>query len=179
MSSGKGEDMKIWERIEKIKNNTYLSTQAGKIIGIAQRTVQAWTDYGLVIAKTAGTGDRRKYTATQIVELAVIKGLTDQKVPQQLIKKVMRQLRKGQAISRGLSHDHSRLVIFANPKEYRRDDGGMIKTLPEYLMVNWNEGKKIDQKEKNLILGYVMSGEAGAVLVFNLNDMVKDPVERM
>jgi len=52
----------------------YLSAEAGRLAGgIPQRTVQSWTEKGLIspdISGTTGTGDRRRYSEANIKELA-------------------------------------------------------------------------------------------------------------
>jgi DNA-binding transcriptional MerR regulator len=71
----------------------YEATAAGSFSGVKLRTVQTWTDKGLLIAETEGKGDRRKYDALQCIEIGIIATLSEITLPLKIIKKIMDDLR--------------------------------------------------------------------------------------
>ena len=75
----------------KIKDRTFLSSKAAALVGVSQRTVQAWTEppMGLIICPTKGKGHRRQYSVINCVEMAIIKKLVDGRVGLKTIKRVM------------------------------------------------------------------------------------------
>jgi len=73
----------------------FLSKKAGKIAGVPQRTVQSWTEKGLIIpdiSDTTGTGDRRRYSITNVIELAVLKALSRERLSYHAIRGVAKYL---------------------------------------------------------------------------------------
>jgi len=67
----------------------FLSKKAGEIAGVPQRTVQSWTEKGLIIpdiSDTTGTGDRRRYSIVNVIELAVIKALSRERLSYKAIR---------------------------------------------------------------------------------------------
>lgn len=77
-----------------LKGLRFLSAKAGSFSRVPQRTVQAWTEAGLVLADTRGTGDRRRYSVMGCIEIAIIKALRDAGLDLSLIGHIMHFLRK-------------------------------------------------------------------------------------
>ena len=79
---------------ENINDKIFMSKKAGSFSGVPQSTVQAWTDKGYVIStETGGTGDRRKYSALDCVEIGIVKKMSDDRVSYKIIGRVMDTLR--------------------------------------------------------------------------------------
>ncbi len=62
----------------------YLSKEAGKLAGgVPQRTLQSWTEKGLIVPEikgTTGTGNRRRYSLKNVIEITAYKNfLNNQK----------------------------------------------------------------------------------------------------
>lgn len=74
-------------------NSTFLSKKAGSFSGVPQRTVQAWTEKGLIDSVTTGSGDRRRYTVRNCVEIAIVKALAKDRLPFKIIYKTMNYIR--------------------------------------------------------------------------------------
>ena len=79
-----------------IIGNQFLSKKAGSFSGVPQRTVQYWTERGLVIpdiADTTGTGSKRLYSVLNCIEIGIINSLTESRFHLKFIKKIMTYLR--------------------------------------------------------------------------------------
>jgi DNA-binding transcriptional MerR regulator len=79
---------------ERIENKTFLSKTAGSFSGVPQRTVQRWTELGLLKVPTSGTGDRRKYTVLNCIEIGILKSLSNERMWTFLMKGLMETLRE-------------------------------------------------------------------------------------
>lgn len=99
---------------KNLNEKIYLSKKAGSFAGVPQRTVQNWTDQGLIVSETTGTGDRRRYSPLNIVELAIIKRLADDRTPFKHVAQIMGHLRKVD-LKKRLKYDFSYLVVKAIP----------------------------------------------------------------
>ncbi len=77
---------------ERLREKTFLSKQAGSFSGVPQRTVQAWTEKGLLKVPSAGTGDRRRYSVMNCIEIGIIKSLTSERLSLELIADIMSTL---------------------------------------------------------------------------------------
>ena len=107
---GKSEgDMKIYERIKQLPDDKkeFYTKRAGGFSGVNMRTLQTWVEYGLLKAKTEGTGDRRKFSPMQCIEIALVKTLSKKQISFKLIKKFMRSLRKYGPLEKYLKYDQS------------------------------------------------------------------------
>lgn len=65
---------------ENLKNKTYLSKAAGSFSGVPQRTVQLWTERGLLQVPTTGTGNRRRYSVINCIEIGILKSLSTERM---------------------------------------------------------------------------------------------------
>ena len=97
----------------QVKGKTFLSKTAGKFSDVPQRTVQLWTEKGLIVSRTRGTGDRRGYTVLNCIEIALIKSLARDRVSFKIIGKIMRELRKSTPLTleRALGYERAFLII--------------------------------------------------------------------
>lgn len=97
----------------EIAGKTYLSKAAGKFSKTPQRTVQAWTERGLVISETTGTGDRRRYTVLNCIEIGVIASLAEDRVSFKVIDQAMREIRIGTPLTleQALGDNRAFLII--------------------------------------------------------------------
>ena len=87
----------VREKIPKPDENpSFLSRKAGSFSGVAQRTVQAWCEQGVVIpgvADTSGTGQRRLYSVTNCIEIGIVQSLAKEGLNFKLIREIMSFLR--------------------------------------------------------------------------------------
>ena len=99
----------------QIAGKNYLSARAGKFSGVPQRTVQAWTDAGLIIpaTPTSGTGDRRKYSVLNCIEIGIIRSLSRDRLSFPVITQVMEALRTGSPLTleQVLSYDQAYMIL--------------------------------------------------------------------
>ncbi len=100
--------------LAKIRNQTFLSGQVGKFVGVSQRTIQKWTDDGHVGEgmKTPGTGNRREYTAADTIRCGIIKNLADRKVPFKHIKSIMEELSSLNFINLIILTEYAFLIVY-------------------------------------------------------------------
>jgi len=97
----------------EIAEKTYLSKNAGKFSETPQRTVQAWTERGLVFSETTGTGDRRRYTVFNCIEIGVIAALASDRLSFKAIDQIMSELRKATPLTleEALADNRAFLII--------------------------------------------------------------------
>jgi DNA-binding transcriptional MerR regulator len=79
---------------DSVQDITFLSKKAGAFSSVPQRTVQAWTEAGLIIADTKGTGDRRRYSVLNCVEIGIVKSLRREQLGLPVAREIMDYLRK-------------------------------------------------------------------------------------
>ena len=105
---------------DNLKKEVFLSGMAGSFSGVPQRTVQKWTEDGLVVLSAAplGTGDRRKYSILNCLEIAIVRRLAKDRVSFKEISQVMEFLRIDFVLIPALQWDFAFLVI----KEKAGDD---------------------------------------------------------
>lgn len=74
----------------------FYSKEAGSFSGVEQRTVQLWTEKGLIIPleDTTGKGRRRKYSVLNCTEIAIISSLARVGLHSKRIREVMAWLRE-------------------------------------------------------------------------------------
>jgi DNA-binding transcriptional MerR regulator len=81
---------------DHLKDKEYFAGKAGSFSGVPLRTVQTWTEKELVKPDkgTEGTGDKRKYSALNCIEIGIIKSLADDRMNLKHIKMIMSRLRE-------------------------------------------------------------------------------------
>lgn len=75
----------------------YSGTQAAKVVGITYRQLDYWARTGLVrpsLSEATGSGSRRRYSYTDLLELRVIKTLLDAGIKLESVRDVFAYLRE-------------------------------------------------------------------------------------
>jgi DNA-binding transcriptional MerR regulator len=165
-----GEILKNWDK-------PFLSSEAGALSGVPGRTVGFWCERELLNAATTGTGDRRQFTPIQLVEIGMIKRMSDAGISLRRIKTVMDISRQVGALKTLLAHDHGYYVILVDPYN---DDAkeSRIMTVPSVMRVFWNDGDKHSNNEKAMILETVFNDDADNTLVLNVTRIAKRIIEK-
>ncbi len=98
---------------KEIEGMTFLSKKAGSFSKVPQRTVQAWTEKDLIKSETTGTGDRRRYTILNCIEIGIIAALAKDKVSFDVISQVMKALQKRSPLTlqQALADERAFLII--------------------------------------------------------------------
>lgn len=85
----------------------YSGTQAAKVVGITYRQLDYWARTDLIrpsLSDAAGSGSRRLYTYSDLVELRVIKTLLDAGIKLESVREVFRFLREHLAADIASAH---------------------------------------------------------------------------
>ncbi|CAN5429467.1 hypothetical protein BH23ACT3_BH23ACT3_08900 [soil metagenome] len=75
----------------------YSGTQAAKVVGITYRQLDYWARTDLIrpsLSDASGSGSRRRYSYTDLLELRVIKTLLDAGIKLESVREVFSYLRK-------------------------------------------------------------------------------------
>jgi len=114
---------RLYHFYKPLKDSTFLTGEAGSFSDVPKRTVQYWTEKGLItpeIADTTGTGSKRLYSVFNCFEIAIIKSLTRSRLSLKFIKKVMDFLREdavkddqrfGSYLETSLIWDYAHLIV--------------------------------------------------------------------
>jgi DNA-binding transcriptional MerR regulator len=168
----------INEKIRGLEDKTFFSKAAGSFSGVPQRTVQAWTEKGLVQSSdTTGTGDRRLYSPMQCVEIGIVRALTSERLSLRIAGHIMDRLRG--SLERPFSHDRAHLIVHVDPDKDKRPDGGFITYAPTFQLVFWNEGAPMPRDEKDQILHDIFERPCDKVLVLNLTRIAERVLAQM
>ena len=103
----------------------FSGASAAEIAGISYRQLDYWTRTGLVsptVAAASGSGSRRRYSYTDLLELRVIKSLLDAGIRLENVREAFTYLRDvlGQEIT------SASLVIQGSSSVVVRDDGELV-----------------------------------------------------
>ncbi len=100
--------------LAKIRHQTFLSSQVGGFVGVAQSTIQKWTGNGLVRKGMIkpGTGNRRVYNSEDCVRCGIIKSLADRKIPFIQIKSIMDELSTLNFIDSIIATEYAFLIVY-------------------------------------------------------------------
>jgi DNA-binding transcriptional MerR regulator len=82
---------------DHLKDAAFMAGKAGSFSDVPLRTVQFWTERGLVkpdIADTTGTGSKRQYSVLNCIEIAIIKFLTNDRMSLDHVKQLMDAFRQ-------------------------------------------------------------------------------------
>ena len=144
---------------DNLTEKQFMSKKAGRFSGVPISTVQHWTEKGLVVSETTGTGDRRKYSILNCVEIGLIKRMADDRLSFKYIAQVMDFFRTFKMMIPALEKEFSFLVIRELPGEDRLDfdlffDSKESKENISHLK-NWY--KKTAPKRTEKILVYNIS----------------------
>ena len=127
---------------QNIEDRLFFSKQAGSFSGVPQRTVQSWSEKGLLSAAedtTGGTGNRRKYNVWNCIQIAIIKALADGRVRLETIAGIMNDLDSNApgGLPFYLSYEKSYLII-----QFSTDQS--FNVLYDYFNSDIDDSKKID-----------------------------------
>lgn len=106
----------------------YSGTQAAKVVGISYRQLDYWARTDLIrpsLSDASGSGSRRRYSYTDLLELRVIKTLLDAGFKLESVREVFDYLR--QQVQTDIAAAH--LVICGNSVVLAADDGELIDVL--------------------------------------------------
>jgi len=104
--------MKITPSI-RLQEYSFMAGKAGSFSGVPLRTVQSWTEKGLVIpdiAESTGTGSKRLYSVFNCIEIGIIKSLTNSRLSLKLINEIMETLRTEISIDSMIEHIKTNLL---------------------------------------------------------------------
>ena len=157
----------------RIKNKLFMATKAGKFSKTPLATVKAWTDAEIIkpVRGTTGTGDRRKYSVMNCIEIGIAKAMSDKRVALKHIKKSMQALRQKKDYKRTeleylLNHHEGFLVIHV--------DQDRIMKGPSYSAMAYNQGDEID------IRGWfsvTAPWDCDQVAIFNINRIAQRVID--
>lgn len=106
----------------------FSGTQAAKVVGISYRQLDYWARTDLIrpsLTDASGSGSRRRYSYTDLLELRVIKTLLDAGFKLESVREVFDYLR--QQVQTDIAAAH--LVISGNSVVLCADDGELIDVL--------------------------------------------------
>ena len=145
-------------------DSSFFAGKAGSFSGVPLRTVQSWTEKGLIvpeIADTAGTGSKRLYSILNCIEIGIIKSLADSRLSLKFIKKALEYIRRPIPPE---FREHSRVL-----KNVSREFG---KTLLHLQIV---------MEQSYLVVYFVKGGHpeftfrgAGDIAQIGILDLIKD-----
>ncbi len=152
-----------------LRKPTYLSRKAGAFAGVPQRTVQSWTEKGLLPAEkeTGGTGDRRLYSPLNVIEIGIIKSLTNERLPLNKIRNIFSWLRFRQSLERVIDEDHVFLV-------HHIDTRSPVKRGTEIIAYSGGEGD-----DPKYWLRCTSFENSGKVLILNIGWVIKDVLAKI
>lgn len=135
-------EFKKFEEPKRVKGKTFLSKTAGDFSSVPQRTVQIWTEKNLILSRTTGTGDRRRYTVLNCIEIGLVKSLAGNRVSFKLIPQIMKDLRKGTPLSlkQALGYEQAFLIV----RFYKSGNIGIRCVSPEV----YGTKDKIESKDE-------------------------------
>lgn len=106
-------------------NEGYSGAKAAEIVGISYRQLDYWARTDLVrpsLVDAAGSGSRRRYSYTDLLELKVVKSLLDAGIKLENVREVFGYLRD----HLGADITTANLVIQGNASVVIQDDGELI-----------------------------------------------------
>lgn len=173
--------------LEKIQANdrTYLTGETGALCDVPMRTVSYWCEREIIIANTTGTGDRRRFTPLQVVEIALVKDLSEAGMSITRIKSLMTELRgypdkKDLAFSNltklenFLRVNHAWLAVpLVGKNALRSDDEGL------YIPIGINDLSKWSVDSKHMLIEDLLRKENRRVLIFNVTEVAGEVIDRM
>ncbi len=139
---------------------SFLSKKAGSFSGTPQSTVQLWTEKGLVspeVADTTGTGKRRLYSPINVIEIGIIRTLSDRRVSFKVITEVMNFLHRKEITTRATA-------VQGSVSEYKScpaDRSNLEKLLDEidgFIYIFFFDNNKFDVKGLGQSEGETMVG---------------------
>lgn len=140
----------------------FLSKTAGSFSGVPQRTVQAWTEAGFIIPEisdTSGTGKRREYSVINLIQIAVLKALADERISHVVMSMVSEQF-QNKKIIRHLEEEESYLILRRG-----RDQGLKKIAEPDVAFYSFSKGEFEGEEWVKL----TRATESDKVIIVNLS----------
>lgn len=84
------------DRLGSLKQDTFYTKMAGSFSDVPPRTVQSWTEKGIVVpdvANTTGTGSKRLYGVRNCIEIGLAKSLTENRLPLSIVGQIIKYMR--------------------------------------------------------------------------------------
>jgi DNA-binding transcriptional MerR regulator len=155
-----------------LREKSWMSKEAGSFSQTPQRTVQLWTERRAVVPRddTSGTGDRRKYSAINCIQIGIIKALAILRIPFKQIKSVMEKLNDGW-LNRALAHDEAFLGV--------QIDFDKVVKGPQYFILCYNYDEKIRDEEIARWASNTTSGSCDTTLIVNINRIARNVISKM
>jgi DNA-binding transcriptional MerR regulator len=169
--------MKLIDKINSIEK-TFLSGEAGSFSGVPTRTLGFWAERELILADTTGTGDRRRFTALQIVEIALIQKLSKLGMPLKRIKSVMDYLRRQRRLKKYLSYDFIWAVIPIFPEKPDSKHPRAL-TAPTLTFFSRDEGEAFKDSDKQVILATALTADADNTVVLNIGRIARGVLSKL
>ena len=165
--------MKPIDEINRVADKTYLAGEAGSFSVVPARTLGFWAERGLVVADTTGTGDKRRFTALQVVEIACIQRLSKLGLSLKKIKGVMDYLRSGHKLRKYLHYDHLWIIIPIFPEgpgiKYTR-----VISTASIVKFFHNEGEPLEEDKRNYLVSTVLNDDTDHTVVLNIGRIVRE-----
>ena len=170
--------MKPIEKLNQI-DRTFLGGEAGSFSEVPIRTISFWAEKGLIKADTSGTGDRRKFTALQVVEIAIIKEMSKDIKNLKVIEQTMDYLRRPGKLEKYLKHDHAFLIIPAIGEPRTMPKKPRILKSSSWSGIAWNDGDVIDDSVKSELFEIVFNDDASNTIVVNINRIANRVLKKL
>ena len=170
--------MKPIDKLNKIEK-TFLGGEAGSFSNVPIRTISFWAERGLIDAATSGTGDRRRYTALQVIEIAIIKEMSKDIKNLRVIRKTLFYLRDGHRLKEYLEHDHAFIIIPAIEKENPNKKGPRVLKASSWDGIAWNDGEQFSDDEKIKILRDVFNDDANNTIIVNISRIANRVLDKL
>lgn len=86
----------LLDKLRALKENSFYTKRAGSFSNVPPRTVQSWTEKGIItpdIADTTGTGSKRLYSVRNCIEIGIVKSLTENRLALNIVAQIIEYLR--------------------------------------------------------------------------------------
>ena len=100
-------DHRVTERDKTAADNGFSGTQTAKVVGISYRQLDYWARTDLIrpsLSDAAGSGSRRRYSYSDLLELKTIKKLLDAGIKLEQVRKVFQYLRENLSTDIAAAH---------------------------------------------------------------------------
>jgi DNA-binding transcriptional MerR regulator len=155
-------DMDLVAKLKSI-DCEFLAGETGKIMGLSTRSVSSWCEQGLLIAPTAGRGDRRRFSALQLVEIGIIRKMSEAGLPLARVRWVMDFLRNYD-LQRLLANEELHIAVPPMGEASAK------------IIINWSKGS---DNEKARLLEWLFSIESDRFFVFDLRSVAKTVLDNL
>jgi len=88
--------LSLIDRVNELADSVFFTKRAGSFSNVPSRTVQSWSERGLIIpdiADTSGTGTKRRYGICNCIEIGIVKSLTENRLALKIVGQIMAHLK--------------------------------------------------------------------------------------